>query len=253
MVEIPPGTYDVTISATDYITQKKKISANAGLNRLYFAILPDQDDIAPTTEISLYGTQGTNGWHISDVQITLDATDNEDGTGIANTEYSLDSTTWYTYSGPITITDEGTITVLYRSTDNKGNIESTKEEIIKIDKTTPTLTLTVTPDTLWPLNKKMIDVVATLTVTDHIDQSPKVELTSIISNEPNDANGNSKTENDIQNADTGTEDYEFNLRAERSGSDSGRIYTITYTTTDAAGNIASKNVIVNVPHDQGNK
>jgi len=40
------------------------------------------------------------------------------------------------------------------------------------------------------------------------------------------------------------------LRAERSGTGSGRIYTITVTATDIAGNIATKTTTCTVPHDQ---
>ena len=43
------------------------------------------------------------------------------------------------------------------------------------------------------------------------------------------------------------------LRAERSGSGSGRVYTIQVSCTDALGNVAMGTVDVIVPHDQGNK
>jgi len=39
----------------------------------------------------------------------------------------------------------------------------------------------------------------------------------------------------------------FRLRAERSGSGKGRIYTITYRATDLAGNIATASTSVAVP------
>ena len=45
-------------------------------------------------------------------------------------------------------------------------------------------------------------------------------------------------------------DFTFNLRSERSGSGSGRIYTITYKATDASGNYAIGTVIIEVPHNQ---
>lgn len=41
------------------------------------------------------------------------------------------------------------------------------------------------------------------------------------------------------------------LRAERSGtSSSGRVYTITITATDSAGNLTTEDVHVIVPHNQ---
>ena len=43
------------------------------------------------------------------------------------------------------------------------------------------------------------------------------------------------------------------LRAERSGTGNGRIYTITITGTDASGNSSQANVEIKVPHDKGKK
>jgi len=46
-------------------------------------------------------------------------------------------------------------------------------------------------------------------------------------------------------------DLTFKLRAERSDSGDGRVYTITYQATDACGNTTLATVTVTVPHDQG--
>lgn len=93
------------------------------------------DSVAPTTTIILKGTLGQNGWYISDVTVTLSATDT--GSGVARTEYSLNGITWSTYSEPFTISDEGVSAVYYRSVDNAGNIEVAKQADIKIDKSIP--------------------------------------------------------------------------------------------------------------------
>ena len=42
-----------------------------------------------------------------------------------------------------------------------------------------------------------------------------------------------------------------NLRAERLGSGTGRLYTLTVQCTDVSGNSATQPVTVTVPHDQG--
>ena len=101
----------------------------------------------------------------------------------------------------------------------------------------------------------MVEIMANVTVSDDCDSNPTVVLASIISNEPDDAKGNDdgNTVNDIQNAVSGTEDYVFSLWAERAGNGDGRIYTITYETTDASGNSAITITIVTVPYDQGEK
>jgi hypothetical protein len=47
-----------------------------------------------------------------------------------------------------------------------------------------------------------------------------------------------------------TGDFAFQLRAERSGTGSGRVYTITYKATDASGNYATGSVTIEVPHNK---
>jgi predicted extracellular nuclease len=107
--------------------------------------------------------------------------------------------------------------------------------------------LTVTPDSLWPANHKYVDITATVVVSDNFDLNPVVELVSVESNEPDDGLGDGDTADDIVIVD----DRTFMLRAERSGTGEGRIYTITYKVTDACGNSTMQSVTVTVPLNQG--
>ncbi len=121
------------------------------------------DATPPVSSIDLSGTPGTNGWYISDVIVSLSATDN--ASGIAKTEYSFDNLNWLTYTTPLTLTTEGLTTVYYRSVDNLGNVEEVKSEVVKIDKTLPTTTLSLSGTTgneEWYLS----DVAVTLSATD---------------------------------------------------------------------------------------
>ena len=119
------------------------------------------------------------------------------------------------------------------------------------DTTPPEISVSVDPTELWPPNHKMKTITATVTATDDSDPSPTVVLTSIVSNEPDEGLGDGDKPNDIQDADIREEDYEFSLRAERSGGGDGRIYTITYTATDVSGNSQDASATVTVPHDKG--
>jgi len=154
----------------------------------------------------------------------------------------------------------GTTTVTFTATDDSGNSATCTTAVTVIDTTPPDISVTVIPDTLWPPNHKMVDIVATVTVSDICDAAPSVVLTSVTSNEPDNdqgkpydpqdsTSGDGNTVDDIQGAETGEEDYEFQLRAERAGAGDGRVYTITYTVTDASGNSASASATVVVPHD----
>jgi len=67
----------------------------------------------------------------------------------------------------------------------------------------------------------------------------------VTSNEPVDGLGDGDTGPDWQI----TGDLTVNLRAERSGQGSGRIYTITIECTDFSGNSSTKTVTVSVPRN----
>ncbi len=116
-----------------------------------------------------------------------------------------------------------------------------------VDTTPPTIDVTLSRDTLWPPNHKLVEICATVDVADDCDPTPAVTLLSITSDEPDNGLGDGDTANDIQ---FGTESNCFYLRSERQGGGDGRVYTITYCATDAAGNEACAADEVSVPHDQ---
>ena len=101
---------------------------------------------------------------------------------------------------------------------------------------------------LWPPNHKMIDISALIAVIDACDPNPTVTLQSIVSNETANSKGDGNTSPDIAGVDYGTDDRAFQLRAERKGNGSGRIYTGTYEAQDASGNVAHHGGTVTVPH-----
>ncbi len=107
----------------------------------YFRITPGlPDTTAPTTTSTLAPPtpDGQNGWYRQNVVLTL-AT--EAG---ATTQYKIGDGAFQDYSGPVTLSQEGTTTVTYRSTDADGNVEADKTVTVKLDKTVPTST--ATPD-----------------------------------------------------------------------------------------------------------
>jgi len=71
-----------------------------------------------------------NGWYISDVTITLTATD--DTSGVACTKYNVDGAGWTDYTAPFKATTDGEHTVQYHSVDKAGNTEETKSVIFGI-------------------------------------------------------------------------------------------------------------------------
>jgi len=124
-------------------------------------------------------------------------------------------------------------------------------EVIVGDINPPTVTGVSDPVYLWPPNHKLQEVNMDLTVMDSCDPDPTVILISLISSEPDNGQGDGNTVDDIQEAEIGTDDRTFLLRAERMGGGTGRIYTATYNATDATGNATDGVVEILVPHDQG--
>lgn len=130
------------------------------------------DATAPvsTHTLSPAAPNGLNGWYISDVSITLSATDA--GSGVASIKYQVDGGSWQTYSGAISISTDGTHTVKYYAIDNVANTEGEHTiPAIKIDKTKPTITLTATSQNTQN-NKWLLEA----TVSDATSGVAKVEF-----------------------------------------------------------------------------
>ena len=88
----------------------------------------------------------------------------------------------------------------------------------------------------------------TMTVADEADPNPVISLLSVTSNEPDNGIEDGDKPNDIVIVDG----FNFKLRAERCGTCTGRIYTITYQVVDACGNSTIATATVTVPISQGN-
>jgi hypothetical protein len=142
-------------------------------------------------------------------------------------------------SSPIIVNDAptffniGTTIVTFTATDYCGNSSSCSATVTVEDTTPPEIEVTLSLYELWPPNHKLVEIDATVAVTDVCDPEAGFVLTSITSNEPDNGLGDGDVENDIQDADFETADTNFKLRAERSGTGEGRTYTIVYTAYDS--------------------
>lgn len=98
------------------------------------------DTTAPTLNLATTGTMGQNSWYVSAVTLTPTASDAT--SGLYSLEVTTDGNTWSSVSAPLILTD-GVYTVQFRATDNAGNISQTPSQQVKIDATTPSLSLNV--------------------------------------------------------------------------------------------------------------
>jgi len=144
----------------------------------------------------------------------------------------------------------GTSPITFTAGDATGNAGSCASAIRVADSTPPQIAVVPSAVTLWPPDHALVPITATVTVTDRCDPSVVVQLVSVASNEPDNGSGDGDTAGDIQGASVGTADNTFALRAERSGSGAGRVYTIVYRATDASGNASTAAAYVRVPHSK---
>jgi hypothetical protein len=103
----------------------------------------------------------------------------------------------------------------------------------------PTISLSLSPDVIWPPNNQMVAVSATIVASSPDGHATTVELVSVTSSVA--------SAGDIAGASLGTDDRAFEVRAKKD-----RTYTVTYRATDSVtGLSATATATVVVPHDQG--
>ncbi|HMC82246.1 MAG TPA: HYR domain-containing protein, partial [Candidatus Polarisedimenticolia bacterium] len=146
----------------------------------------------------------------------------------------------------------GTTMVHATATDAVGHTAACSFTVTVNDNEDPVITVSLSPDLLYPPNHRMEDITATVAASDNCG-TPSISLLNAFSFEPDDAigNGDGNTINDIQGASIGSADFNFSLRAERLGTGQGRIYQVEYTATDGSGNVTTATASAFVPHDQG--
>ena len=126
----------------------------------------------------------------------------------------------------------GTTLVVWTATDYSGN-QATATQRVTVTPATPP-SIVATPSVIWPPDKKMVPV--KLVVTSSGVPASTVRIVGVTCNEA------------ISAADTQiTGALTLNVRADRNGNGSGRIYTIKV----AYGSASTTTVQVRVPHDEG--
>jgi hypothetical protein len=193
-----------------------------------FAADPTPPVITPHVD----GPLGDNGWYVGDVTVTWNVVEPQSASSVVTS--GCDETS-------ITADTKGTTLTCSAASD--GGTASDSVTIYR-DATPPAITCLPTPSTLWPPTGKLVPVTVGVTVTDETSGPDGFLLTGA-------ATSLGDLAQDVVDFDVDTPDVAGLLRAKRPGTASERIYSLTYSAEDLAGNTTGCVGTVAVPHDQG--
>ncbi len=207
-------------------------SAASNSDAIVMKFGPPTDTTPPLITPTITGTLGSNGWYTGPVSVSWSVTDPQSGIGSS------------TGCGPTTLSASTSGTSLTCSATNGAGLSASVKVTIKIDSALPTIAgMPSAACSLWPPNHKLV-VVATVIASAGASGLASFGVTGT-SNEP--ANPGP----DIVITGTALQARVVQLRAERLGGGSGRVYTITATATNVAGVTATLTATCVVAHDQG--
>ena len=131
-VTIPLGAHTITLTVDD----------GKGGTAQDTVSITVEDNVPPSTTVTITGTSGDNGWYRSDVNVNLISTDNCAGCKELHTILGGVETTVSGSTANIPISGDGMHNLSYWAIDNGGNVEQTKTAEIKIDKTPSEIIIT---------------------------------------------------------------------------------------------------------------
>jgi alpha-tubulin suppressor-like RCC1 family protein len=181
------------------------------------------DRTAPSASAVASPAPGPTGWNTTDVTVTFSGSDN--GSGIASC------------SAPVVLSSNGANqSASGECTDKAGNVsQRTTVSGINIDKTPARISgLPAADCSIWPPDKRMVQI-ATINAAGIAAGSLSFKVTS---NETTAASDIVVSGNIVQ------------VRADRDGKGTGRIYTVAAQAMDLAGRTISVAGACTVPHDQ---
>jgi hypothetical protein len=231
-----PGSLASFVVANEGITTLSLFATdNAGNVEPAHTMSIQIDKTPPVVTPRLSPVANANGWNNTDVTVSFACADALSGLAPGSPPAAT------------VLSSEGTNQQVSGTCfDLAGNPASATVSGINIDKTPPALSgLPAAGCTLWPPDRKFVTV-ATISAADSLAGLAALNVTGT-SSEPMDPN-----DPDIVITGTGLQPRMVQLRADRLGTGSGRVYTINTVATDAAGNTMSATSTCTVPHDQGN-
>jgi hypothetical protein len=230
------GPQTITITASDAQSMTSvsfALNAGADANRAPVA------DAGPDETIECTGHDGT--------QVTLNGTDSSDPDGDPLSFSWTGPFGTATGSAPTVLLPDGAHEITLTVSDEAGASSTDSVTMSIVDTTPPVIeSAAADPGSLWPPNHRMVPVTVAVTATDVCSPTVTCEITEVTSNEPVNGPGDGNTAPDWEI----TGPLTASVRAERRGGGDGRVYTIAIGCSDDAGNTATAQVEVTVPHNR---
>src|SRR5260370_6444151 len=205
---VSSGSTTFTISSEGVTTITFFGTDNAGNIEAARAIAIQLDKTPPTITSSRTPAPNANGWNNTNRTVSFQCSDSLSGLAAGSPP------------APTSLSSESAgQSVSGTCTDLAGNSGSATVNGINIDKTPPTVACSASPNVLWPPNNKLVPVNVSVNVSDSLSGPGAFTLVSVASNEPDSGLG------DIQDFVAGAASTGGQLRAQRLGSGTGRVYT----------------------------
>jgi len=240
------GVNPLSLGASEYAAEELGIEPAVAVQLQRVAQATVNPDVtAPVSAAAASPAPNAAGWNNGPVTVSFTANDEANGSGVASVRYSI--TGAETRSGELapgqalTLSADGVNNVTWSAVDRAGNVEPAHALSASIDATAPTITGLPVDCTLWPPNHKMVDA-ATIAGS---ESGSGLSSFSVVASSSEAGTG------DVAVSGTGLAPRRVSLRAERSGEGTGRVYTVTATAADRAGNVTTASGTCSVPLSQG--
>lgn len=195
----------------------------SGQNIVQVVVGQGGDTTPPVIIPQIAGTLGNNGWYRSNVTIRWVVTDPESGIAFASN------------CAPTSLTADTAATTLTCSARNGAGLSASASVTIRIDQTPPAISGMPGADcSLWPPNHKLVQVAHIVARDGLSGVAPGSLMVRSSSNEASDPR-----EADTLVTPDGSGGFTVQLRVERNGNGNGRIYRVTASVADLAGNTAT--------------
>ena len=132
------GSHTVTYWSVDALGNQE--ATNTGFVNI--------DLTPPVTTATGLQASNSSGWQNTSQMVTLTG-DDGGGSGVTVTHYTVDGVAQPAYSGPFTVSGQGSHIITYWSVDTAGNTEATNTGYVNIDTTLPTVTSSADSDSAW--------------------------------------------------------------------------------------------------------